>query len=90
MLGSRHADRRASTQRHVTRPAPELQQHLSQLLVILQPTYPEAQCALTFSTPLELLIATILSAQCTDERVNRVTRTLFVRPSGSHKSSGSR
>jgi endonuclease-3 len=39
--------------------------------------YPDAECALNFSSPLELLIATILSAQCTDERVNIVTRDLF-------------
>jgi endonuclease III len=39
--------------------------------------YPDAHCALNFSSPLELLIATILSAQCTDERVNIVTRDLF-------------
>lgn len=39
--------------------------------------YPDARCALHFNTPLELLIATILSAQCTDERVNRVTKDLF-------------
>ena len=39
--------------------------------------YPEAHCSLDFDTPLELLVATILSAQCTDERVNRVTKNLF-------------
>ncbi|HTE18169.1 MAG TPA: endonuclease III [Armatimonadota bacterium] len=39
--------------------------------------YPDAQCELHFRTPLELLVATILSAQCTDQRVNIVTRTLF-------------
>jgi len=39
--------------------------------------YPNAECALKHSNPLELLIATILSAQCTDERVNLVTRDLF-------------
>jgi endonuclease-3 len=39
--------------------------------------YPDAKCALHFGNPLELLIATILSAQCTDERVNIVTRDLF-------------
>jgi endonuclease-3 len=39
--------------------------------------YPEAKCSLNFSNPLELLIATQLSAQCTDERVNIVTRDLF-------------
>jgi len=39
--------------------------------------YPEARYALDFSTPLELLVATILAAQCTDERVNAVTKELF-------------
>src|SRR5581483_1813133 len=39
--------------------------------------YPEARYALNFSTPLELLVATILAAQCTDERVNAVTKDLF-------------
>jgi endonuclease-3 len=43
----------------------------------LDAAYPDAQCALVHSNPLELLVATILSAQCTDERVNLVTRTLF-------------
>jgi endonuclease-3 len=44
---------------------------------ILKRTYPDAKCSLNFRTPLELLVATILSAQCTDDRVNIVTRTLF-------------
>ena len=39
--------------------------------------YPAAKCTLDFRTPLELLVATILSAQCTDERVNIVTKDLF-------------
>ncbi|HYX51226.1 MAG TPA: endonuclease III, partial [Ktedonobacteraceae bacterium] len=39
--------------------------------------YPDAKCSLDFSNPLELLVATQLSAQCTDERVNLVTRDLF-------------
>jgi endonuclease III len=43
----------------------------------LERAYPDAACALRFTTPLELLVATILAAQCTDERVNQVTRTLF-------------
>jgi len=43
----------------------------------LQKTYPTAHCELNFSNPLELLIATILSAQCTDKRVNIVTKELF-------------
>src|SRR6516162_7522408 len=45
----------------------------------LQNTYPDAHCELNHSNPLELLIATILSAQCTDKRVNLVTPLLFQR-----------
>ena len=45
----------------------------------LERAYPDARIALDFTTPLELLVATILAAQCTDERVNSVTRTLFER-----------
>ncbi len=51
--------------------------HALGVLQILNRTYPEARCALNFRTPLELLIATILSAQCTDVRVNLVTKELF-------------
>ncbi len=47
------------------------------ILPILKKTYPDAKCSLTHSNPLELIVATILSAQCTDERVNIVTRELF-------------
>jgi endonuclease-3 len=47
------------------------------ILVALERAYPEARIALEFTTPLELLVATIMSAQCTDERVNTVTRSLF-------------
>jgi endonuclease-3 len=43
----------------------------------LEKAYPDARVALNFSNPLECLIATILSAQCTDEKVNEVTATLF-------------
>jgi endonuclease-3 len=46
---------------------------------ILGQTYPDAHCELDFSNPLELLVATILSAQCTDRRVNLVTKRLFRR-----------
>ncbi len=46
-------------------------------LTILKSEYPDSKTALNFSNPLELLIATILSAQCTDERVNKVTIDLF-------------
>src|ERR1039457_7007495 len=47
------------------------------IIAALRRTYPDAHCELNFSNPLELLIATILSAQCTDKRVNIVTKDLF-------------
>ena len=47
------------------------------ILSSLRQAYPDARIALHFTTPLELLVATILSAQCTDERVNTATRALF-------------
>jgi len=48
-----------------------------QIVRALKKAYPDAKCALNFTSPLELLVATILSAQCTDERVNMVTPVLF-------------
>ncbi|MBN1841922.1 MAG: endonuclease III [Deltaproteobacteria bacterium] len=50
---------------------------IRQILEILRNTYPNVKTALDHRTPLEMLIATILSAQCTDARVNEVTKTLF-------------
>src|SRR5579862_3324757 len=47
------------------------------ILPILKRTYPEAKCSLDHRSPLELIVATILSAQSTDERVNIVTKDLF-------------
>jgi endonuclease-3 len=61
-------------------PSRKMQQRLDRvgkILPILKRLYPDARCSLDHSTPLELLVATILSAQCTDERVNMVTRDLF-------------
>ena len=48
-----------------------------EILEALKKKYPDAHCALNFTNPFQLLIATILSAQCTDERVNIVTKELF-------------
>src|SRR5205085_10221343 len=48
-----------------------------QIIRLLKKEYPDARCSLAHSNPLELLVATILSAQCTDERVNLVTADLF-------------
>src|SRR5947209_2167712 len=50
---------------------------VARILPILKKTYPDARCSLDHTGPLELLVATILSAQCTDERVNLVTKKLF-------------
>ena len=50
---------------------------VKQIIEILEKKYPDAKTALTFKSPLELLVSTVLSAQCTDERVNKVTKELF-------------
>ncbi len=54
-----------------------LRKRAGEIVRLLALTYPQARCALEHSNPLELLVATILSAQCTDARVNLVTRELF-------------
>jgi endonuclease III len=54
-------------------------QRALEVLVRLQRFYPDATCSLDYSTTVQLLVATILSAQCTDERVNKVTPELFAR-----------
>lgn len=52
-------------------------ERIKRVLDILGKTYPEAKCQLDFKSPYELLVSTILSAQCTDKRVNKVTSELF-------------
>ncbi len=56
-----------------------LAQHASQIGTRLAALYPDAHCELDHQSPLQLLVATILSAQCTDQRVNMVTPALFAR-----------
>ena len=56
---------------------PDRLERTKKIIAALQATYPDAHCELNHSNPLELLIATILSAQCTDKRVNMVTPQLF-------------
>ncbi|MGB0563482.1 MAG: endonuclease III [Spirulinaceae cyanobacterium] len=51
----------------------------NEVLLRLKKLYPDATCSLDYETPVQLLVATILSAQCTDERVNKVTPALFER-----------
>src|SRR3954471_3635228 len=55
----------------------ELKAHAAEILARLKREYPDAHCELDFKNPLQLLTATILSAQCTDKRVNMVTPQLF-------------
>jgi len=55
----------------------QARQQVKKILLILKKLYPGAKTALRFTNPLELLIATILSAQCTDARVNMVTKEVF-------------
>lgn len=55
------------------------QERLPEIVRLLRELHPDATCALDFASPLQLLVATILSAQCTDERVNKVTPVLFAR-----------
>ena len=50
---------------------------ISQIISILKEEYPDSKCSLIFDSPFRLLVATILSAQCTDERVNKVTSAVF-------------
>ena len=48
-----------------------------EIIEILKNTYPEAKCSLDFTTPFEMLVSVMLSAQCTDERVNKTTPSIF-------------
>jgi endonuclease III len=62
-----------------TRKRSSKKQRALEILNRLKRLYPDATCSLNYSTPVQLLVATILSAQCTDERVNKVTPALFSR-----------
>jgi len=55
----------------------DLKERVRKIIRLLKAAYPDAKCSLNHSNPFELLVATILSAQCTDERVNIVTADLF-------------
>ncbi|MGF1587923.1 MAG: endonuclease III [Pleurocapsa sp.] len=58
-------------------PSKALQQRSLEIFALLTKLYPDATCSLDYETPVQLLVATILSAQCTDKRVNKVTPSLF-------------
>ena len=57
----------------------EIKKRISEIIRRLRSAYPEATCSLTYKSPHELLVSTILSAQCTDKRVNQVTPGLFLK-----------
>ncbi len=73
------AGKHGSRGKKTARPAgaADAKKHAADVVRLLRKEYPDAKCALSFTTPLELLVATILSAQCTDVRVNIVTKDLF-------------
>jgi endonuclease-3 len=87
MLGSLRKSKPASTKTAKPRPAPDTPrpaakrdikpERLAEIFQLLDQRYPDPECALTHSSPWQLLVATILSAQCTDVRVNMVTPALF-------------
>lgn len=58
-------------------PSKVVKQRSHDIFTLLTELYPQATCSLNYETPVQLLVATILSAQCTDERVNKVTPELF-------------
>jgi endonuclease-3 len=70
------AGSKKSARSKLTRDSP-LEERAPEVIRRLKKAYPDAKVALHFSNPLEMLVATILSAQCTDERVNKVTESLF-------------
>ena len=82
MAGKRKSPQTTRADKDHNRATPDFDQaaaaeRVKKILPILKKTYPDATIALHFTNPLELLIATILSAQCTDVRVNMVTPELF-------------
>ena len=76
ITASRHSSRNAATREPTRSPASP---PVADILARLKQAYPDARCALDYRNAFELLCATILSAQCTDARVNLVTPTLFAR-----------
>lgn len=61
------------------KPKPKDLVRMKKIIAILKKTYPDSHCSLKYETPFQLLVATVLSAQCTDHRVNLVTSVLFAK-----------
>jgi endonuclease-3 len=70
---------KARTTRAAAKPRGDDPARVAAIIDGLEQLYPDAHCELDFKTPFQLLVATILSAQCTDKRVNMVTPTLFAK-----------
>ena len=70
---------RAKTTRPVAEGLTANSARAKKILASLEASYPDACVTLDFKSPFQLLVATILAAQCTDERVNQVTKGLFIR-----------
>lgn len=66
-----------TSRRRIGIKAGQKREQAARIVALLKKEYPDVECALVHETPFQLLIATILSAQCTDERVNIVTKDLF-------------
>ena len=56
-----------------------MKRNSKELVEILRKTYPDAKCSLDFNSPFEMVVAVMLSAQCTDERVNKTTPSIFAK-----------
>src|SRR5438874_6641055 len=69
--------RRLAMARGQSKTIQERSKRVAAVLPLLKKMYPQAQCSLEHYDPLQLLVATILSAQCTDQRVNIVTKDLY-------------
>lgn len=79
MAAKKKARKVAKKKKAASKKSPKKGAPIATVLEELEAQFPKPKCALNFKSPLELLIATILSAQCTDERVNKVTADLFVK-----------
>ncbi len=77
MKGAKRGGRRGKRKTAARKAWAPASQRIVPIIAGLRRQYPDATCALNHSSALELLVATILSAQCTDQRVNQVTRDLF-------------